>query len=96
MKISRSDIDRVYNTALTENNASGKKANNETTTSKDKIVLSDKAKEYSTMGSFTDTVIKEVTKQTPPDKLLKLKNDIASGNYNVPSEVIANSILGIN
>lgn len=95
MKINRNELDRVYNTKLPENNTS-KKAKKETTEATDKIVLSDKAKEYSTMNSLTTSVVEEVTRKTSPEKLLKLKNDVAKGNYHVSSNDIAGAILGQN
>lgn len=96
MKINRNDIDRVYNSpAITDNSTSDKKAKTGAPVSKDKVILSDKAKEYSTMGSLANSVVKEVTQPTSPEKLLKLKSEIASGTYHVPSEQIAASLLGL-
>jgi anti-sigma28 factor (negative regulator of flagellin synthesis) len=66
----------------------------ESTTSNDKVIISKKAKEYSSVNVFTDTVIKEVNDNTPSEKLLKLKDAISSGNYNIPSENIADAIFG--
>ena len=94
MKINRNEVDRVYNTPLTESNNKNTKAKSESTEVKDEVVLSDKAREYSAMNSLGNAVVNEVTKSTSPEKLLRLKNDIASGNYHVSSEDIADAIIG--
>lgn len=95
MKISRREMDKVYNPALIDSsNIADKKQKNGKTTAKDKIVISDKAKEYSHVRNLANFIVKEVTKQTPADKLIKLKSDVASGKYFVASEDIAQSIIG--
>ncbi|OGO89775.1 MAG: hypothetical protein A2Y15_04835 [Clostridiales bacterium GWF2_36_10] len=95
MKIGRGELEKIYNPALNDSgNTADKKQKNDTTVATDKIVLSDKAKEYSPVKNFVDSVVKEVTRQTPSEKLLKLKNEVSSGKYHVSSEDIAESIIG--
>ena len=98
MKKKRGEIDRVNNNPVinNDNNASEKKKKTETTSSmsQDKIIISDKAKEFSPVKNSVETVIKEVNKTTSSEKLLRLRNEIATGKYNVSSEAIAEAIIG--
>lgn len=100
MKINRNNIDKVYNPVSPESNlnsisnANGKKQKGVVGGARDKIVLSEKAKKFSPVKSLTQTVIKEVSKQTSSKRLLQLKSDIAAGRYKVSSEDIAEAILG--
>lgn len=96
-------IDNLHNNTIINTASSvpsDKKISKETNASsnapalKDKVQFSDKAKAYSETADPAKTVMKRVEEPTDSKKLLKLKNDIASGNYDVPDDVIAAAILG--
>jgi len=97
MKINRGDINRSYNTAINDSNAAAdmnKKGGNKSASSVDKVIISDKAKDFSPEKNIASSVIKNVTGSTSSAKLLKLRDAVSSGNYNISSEDIANSIIG--
>lgn len=94
MKIGRNEVDRVYNAPISDNTGYNKKAKSETAEIKDEVVLSDKAREYSAMNLINNAVIDEVSRKASPEKLLRLKNEVASGTYHVSSDEIADAILG--
>ena len=97
MKINRGNIENIYSRAIIDapDKRTGIETNTaEANTEKDKVQISDKAREYAAGKSFAMSVIKEVSEQTRPEKLTKLKNDIACGSYNIPGDKIAAAILG--
>ncbi|MDD4164769.1 MAG: flagellar biosynthesis anti-sigma factor FlgM [Eubacteriales bacterium] len=96
MKIKRSELDRIYNSRISENNndKKAKSSAGETAVEKDSVILSDKAREYTAIKNLTAAVVEEVTKNTAPEKLYNLKKDIAAGTYHTPSKDIAGAILG--
>lgn len=94
MKINGEKIEGLYSYAKADKAAAEKNVNIEMGAAKDKVTISIEARAYSAKGRLTRIVVDEVTRQTPSEKLLKLKNEIASGTYNVSSDEIAAAILG--
>jgi anti-sigma28 factor (negative regulator of flagellin synthesis) len=97
MKINRSNIESLYSRTITDasdkRTGSGTNVSIDKKTESDKIQISDKAREYTAGKCFANNVVKEATEPTRSEKLMKLKNDIASGNYFVSSDKIAAAIL---
>jgi len=96
MKINGNELEKIYNPVKTENNLNNSeraKSRNDKLT--DRITFSKKAKEFSSVSGLTKKVVEKVVKQTPPDKLLKLKSEISAGKYRVSAEEISDAILGL-
>lgn len=101
MKINRINADSVYNISIKETAVpTDKKIAKETKASSDmpqltdKVQFSDKAKVYSAGKSLAKEIVKQVSEPTASEKLLKLKNEVSDGSYNVPSDKIASAIFG--
>jgi anti-sigma28 factor (negative regulator of flagellin synthesis) len=95
VKIDRSEMNnRIYNAALNDGDTSRKKDKHEAVTYKDKLEISDRAKGYSAVNNMTEAVVQEITKPVSSEKLMKLRSDVASGNYNVSGKDIAEAIIG--
>ncbi|HBL83430.1 MAG: hypothetical protein A2Y17_04285 [Clostridiales bacterium GWF2_38_85] len=94
MKIGRNEIDRVYNNpVMSENNSGERKSKTEASVSQDKVIISNKAKEFSPVKNSIEIVIKEVKKPTSSEKLLRLRDEIAADKYIVSSDAIAEAII---
>lgn len=93
MKITGNDLDRIYNPVIPEKSNVERKNERKSDIINDRIVLSDKAKDYSHEKIIVRTVMNDSLKQTSSKKLLQLKDDIANGRYHVSSEEIASAIL---
>ena len=101
MKIDRTNIENVYNRAVTDAadkrtapEAMSPKLSAEENSGKDKVQISDKAREYAAGKTLANAAVREALQETRPERLMKLKSEIAGGNYNVPSGKIADAILG--
>ena len=96
MKITGNDIERIYNPVIPEKNTGERRAEKKAETINDRVVLSDKAKDYSPEKNLVQSVVNDSIKQTSSKKLLQLKDDIAKGKYHVSGEEIAAAIIDRN
>jgi anti-sigma28 factor (negative regulator of flagellin synthesis) len=96
MKITGNDIERIHNTVIPEKNTAERKTEKRTETINDRVVLSDKAKDYSPEKNLVQSVVNDTVKQTSSKKLLQLKDDIAKGKYHISGEEIAAAIIDRN
>ena len=97
MKINPSQIDKLYNALAAESASStaSKEAEKQAVIgSTDSLSLSEAAKNRSEIDSAVNLVVTEATKNTSAERLLRFKNEIQNGTYRVPSEAIAEAMMG--
>ncbi len=94
MKVNHIKLDKLYKTMGKDTvlmpQKDGKK---QTAVKKDSLVLSSMAKGYCEIDRIVNKAVDEVTKASPSEKLLQLKNEIARGTYHVPADTIASAIV---
>ena len=97
MKINKNSMDNFLNAIQKENRAAQEKSASTIAaeSGKDKIKLSEKAKEYNRRGSAVKEASAEISKATESEKLMRLKNEIAQGTYRVSGEDIAGAMMGL-
>jgi anti-sigma28 factor (negative regulator of flagellin synthesis) len=96
MKINPSQIDKLYNALAAENASSGSKESDkqQAVGSTDSLTLSAAAKNRSEIDSAVNMVVSDSSKSSSAERLLRFKNEIQNGTYRVPSEAIAEAMLG--
>ncbi len=97
MKINPSQIDKLYNALAAESASStSKDADKQQAAigSKDSLTLSEAAKNRSEIASAVNLVVTEASKNTSAERLLRFKSEIQNGTYRVPSDAIAEAMMG--
>ncbi|NLY68360.1 MAG: flagellar biosynthesis anti-sigma factor FlgM [Clostridiales bacterium] len=106
MKISRDNFNKVYGRIkvdATDPVYADKKIGKGTGTTnkaaatslpKDAVQISEKAKEYNMGKNFVRSAISKAEESASPERLMRLKKEVAAGTYYVSSDKIANAILG--
>jgi anti-sigma28 factor (negative regulator of flagellin synthesis) len=97
MKINPSQIDKLYNALAAESASTApKEAEKQQAAigSTDSLSLSEAAKNRSEIDSAVNLVVTETTKSASAERLLRFKNEIQNGTYRVPSDAIAEAMLG--
>lgn len=97
MKIDPSQIEKLYNALAAESATSTSKETDKQQAavgSTDSLTLSDAAKNRSEIDSAVNMVVSDAAKSTSAERLLRFKNEIQNGTYHVPSEAIAEAMLG--
>ncbi len=100
MKIDRVKLNEIYSTLAANNNnkvpateKSPSSAQN-LRAEKDSLKITDQAKERTGVQGLAKRVAKEVSEPASAEKLLRLKNAVASGTYKTSAREIAEAILG--
>lgn len=97
MKINPSQIDKLYNALAAESTSSASKESDKqqaSVGSTDSLSLSEAAKNRSEIDSAVNMVVTDTTKNASAERLLRFKNEIQNGTYRVPSEDIAEAMIG--
>jgi anti-sigma28 factor (negative regulator of flagellin synthesis) len=97
MKINPSQVDKLFNALAAESASSASKEADKQQAavgSTDSLSLSDAAKNRSDIDSAVNLVVTDATKNTSAERLLRFKNEIQNGTYRVPSEAIAEAMMG--
>lgn len=94
MKININKIDSIYELSMKESTrAQDNRIKSKKEESMDKVEISLKAKEYNPLKNAVTKVIENVNKIESPERLQKLKKEIAIGKYRIASEDIAEAII---
>ncbi|MEA4831979.1 hypothetical protein SDC9_198675 [bioreactor metagenome] len=97
MKINQIKEDKIYNSIIKEKALAPENGHGVSGTAqcakKDSLVISEKAKSHSEVKGIVSAVINKAEKPASSEKLMRLKSQIASGEYNISSSDIAEKIL---
>ncbi|MDF2685022.1 MAG: hypothetical protein K0S55_203 [Clostridia bacterium] len=94
MKVNINKIDSVYEVLSKENTKThDNKIKSTNDAVMDKVEISSKAKEFNQIKSIVNKVIENVNEVESPERLQKLKTEIAIGKYKIASEDIAEAII---
>ncbi|HHX73007.1 MAG TPA: hypothetical protein GX701_08820 [Clostridiales bacterium] len=95
MKINRVKLNEMYHSITASSKASAERNNPAASRpEKDSLRITNEAKRRSGIQGMAKRIAAEVSEPASAEKLLRLKNEIASGTYRTSSREIAEALCG--